>query len=65
MPLAASSFGQQPRPISRLGAALLWAAPAWPYTGLAFNTGGGGELDDLPADVGIGVRRGTDGAAYL
>ena len=34
------------------------------YTGLAFNTGVG-ELDDLPANVGVGVRRGTDGAVDL
>ena len=49
----------QPRPISHLGAAL-----AWSYIGLAFNTGVG-ELDDLPANVGVGVCRGTDGAVDL
>ena len=49
----------QPRPISHLGAAL-----AWPYAGIAFNTGVG-ELDDLPANVGVGVCRGTDGAVDL
>ena len=34
------------------------------YAGLAFNTGVG-ELDDLPANVGVGVRRGPDGAVDL
>ena len=34
------------------------------YTGLAFNTGVG-EIDDLSANVGVGVRRGTDGVVDL